>query len=300
MERLSPPTRRVVAVFDALSAAPGLALSLSELATLTDMSKATCLGVLNELTNAGYLMRVDDRKYQLGPSLLGVASAAQRGNAVVELARPHLQKLAQDLNVAATISAVIDDHITILARAGDDKIAQGVRIGGRYPFAPPAGVMFVAWDSDAVVDEWLAKDPLAPLSPDPVGLKQVVEACRRRGFLMEGLHEVNTELYALLEEVFKGDLPTKHAEAITRLMNPILAHQYVTSDPQPGDTVAISEMCAPAFGADGKSRLLVGMFLMRADISYDEVQRYSGALLETTRTLTEALGGRDPWREFRG
>lgn len=295
MERLSPPTRRVIEVLNTLSSEPGLSLTLSEIASANDMSKATCLGVINELTNAGYLTRVGDRRYQLGPALLGVAAVAQRSHAAVELARPYIQRLATDLGVASTISAVVDDHITILARAGDDKIAQGVRIGGRYPFAPPAGVMFVAWEPDSVVDAWLAKDPLVPLTPDPVGLREVVDACRRRGYLMEGLHEVNTELYTLLEELFAGDLPDKYQSAITRLMSPILAHQYVTRDPQPGDTVGVSELCAPVFGPDGRFLLLVGIFPMRADVTYDEVEQYSAALLGVTRDITAALGGRDPW-----
>ena len=271
-------------------------MTLSEIASANAMSKATCLGVINELTQAGYLMRLGDRRYQLGPALLGVAAVAQRSHAAVEIARPYIQRLADDLGVASTISAVVDEHITILARAGDERIAQGVRVGGRYPFAPPAGVMFVAWDQDAVVDAWLAKEPLAPLMPDPVGLREVVEASRRRGYLMEGLHEVNTELYALLEELFAGELPEKYQSAITKLMSPILAHQYVTRDALPGDTVGVSEMCAPVFGPDGRSQLLVGIFLMRADVGFEEIEKYSGALLEATGAITAALGGHDPWK----
>ena len=274
-------------------------MTLSEIAVQTEMSKATCLGVVNELTNAGYLMRVDDRRYQLGPAVLGIGAAAQRGNAMVALARPYIQRLATQLGVATTISAVVDDQITILARAGDEKIATGVRVGGRYPFKPPAGVMFVAWDPDSVVDEWLEKDPLAPLTPDPVGLREVVEASRRRGYLMEGLHDINAELYALLGEMFSGDVPDKYATAITRLMNPILAHQYVVTDPKPGDTVSISELCAPVFGADSRPQLLIGMFLMRADVGYDELERCADALLGTTSELTAALGGHNPWAATR-
>lgn len=274
-------------------------MTLSEIAVQTEMSKATCLGVVNELTNAGYLMRVDDRRYQLGPAVLGIGAAAQRGNAMVALARPYIQRLATQLGVATTISAVVDDQITILARAGDEKIATGVRVGGRYPFKPPAGVMFVAWDPDSVVDEWLEKDPLAPLTPDPVGLREVVEASRRRGYLMEGLHDVNAELYALLGEMFSGEVPDKYATAITRLMNPILAHQYVVTDPKPGDTVSISELCAPVFGSDSRPQLLIGMFLMRADVGYDELERCAAALLDTTSELTAAMGGHNPWAAIR-
>lgn len=270
-------------------------LTLSEIAAATEMSKATCLGVVNELTNAGYLMRLDDKRYQLGPALLGVAAAAQRGNALVALARPYIQQLAATLGVASTVSAVVDGQITILARAGDERIATGVRVGGRYPFAPPAGVMFVAWDPDEVVDAWLAKEPLAPLTPDPNGLREVVAASRRRGYLMEALHDVNQELYALLGEMFAGEVPDRYAEAITRLMNPILAHQYVVSDPKPGDVFGVSELCAPVYGADSRPELLIGMFLMRADVGYDELQRCAGALLDATRELTASLGGSDPW-----
>src|SRR3954468_20405716 len=53
--RESPPTRRVAELLDAVIAAPGRAFSLAELAKQTGISKATCLGIVNELVDAGYL-----------------------------------------------------------------------------------------------------------------------------------------------------------------------------------------------------------------------------------------------------
>ena len=75
-ERSSPPTRRVVDVLNLLAADPGCALTLSAIAGEAAISAATCLGILNELAGAGYLVRHPDRTYSLGGALVSIGTAA--------------------------------------------------------------------------------------------------------------------------------------------------------------------------------------------------------------------------------
>jgi DNA-binding IclR family transcriptional regulator len=294
--RRSPPTQRVTTLLDALAAQPGRAFTLSELVERTGISKATCLGIVNELCHAGYLVR-EATTYTLGPALLAAGASAQRGFPSLPLARPHMARLADELGAACTASAVVGGDVVVLARAGDGAIAPAVRPGQRFPFVPPSGVMFVAWDDDATVDAWLSTTPLAPDAPGAATLREVVDACRGLGYLAEELGEFNLGLYSRLAGLL-DELPGRYAQVVGEMMATITQQsyiRYVTDAPDPGRVYALSHVCAPVYDADGRMELLLAAFLMRGDVSGDELERVAAALRDTAAEVTAASGGRDPW-----
>lgn len=296
MARESPPTRRVTTVLAAVVAEPTRSQSLAELVRRTGISKATLLGILNELADAGWLTRDPaDRTYRAGPAMLAAGDAARRSFASVELARPHLERLARETGAPVTASAVVDDQVTVLARA---EAAPGgtpaFRVGQRYPFAPPSGVMFVAWDDDRAVEAWLRRDPLPPLRSDPAALRAVVASCRARGHLVVGLGELNAGLYALLSEVGDGDLAGRLGELLSRSV-PAGAEPYLTAAPEPGAAYDVSLVCAPVFNADARLELLVAVLLLRSGVSGAELDRDIAAVTQTAAAVTRELRGRNPW-----
>ncbi|WP_218671094.1 helix-turn-helix domain-containing protein [Microbispora sp. GKU 823] len=104
--RRSPPARRVVAVLDHLVAAGGRGLGLSALARELGISKPTCLGILTELVAAGYLVRDPATlTYGLGPALIAAGRAARRGFLAGDVARRHLEPLAERYHATCTASA---------------------------------------------------------------------------------------------------------------------------------------------------------------------------------------------------
>src|SRR3954462_603782 len=109
MSRESPPTRRVAELLDTVVRRPGHSFTLAELAKDTGISKATCLGIVNELAETGWLSRDPATKtYRPGAAMLAAGAAAEDGFAAVHAARPHLAALARDAGMAATASAVVD------------------------------------------------------------------------------------------------------------------------------------------------------------------------------------------------
>src|SRR5258706_16377479 len=80
VSRESPPTRRTVALLDAVVRRPGHDHSLAELAKETGISKATALGILNELQSTGWLTRDPANKtYRPGAAMLAAGTAADEG-----------------------------------------------------------------------------------------------------------------------------------------------------------------------------------------------------------------------------
>ena len=80
-ERSSPPTHRVVSVLNLLAADPERRRTLTAIAGGAAISPATCLGILNELAHAGYIVRHPDRSYSLGGALVSVGAAARDSRA---------------------------------------------------------------------------------------------------------------------------------------------------------------------------------------------------------------------------
>lgn len=298
VQRRSPPAQRVVTVIDALAARPGTSLGLSELARATGISKATCLGIVNELCDAGWLVRTGEPKaYSLGPALLAAGTAAQRSHAALAVARPAMRRLADELGVVCTASTVMAGEVVVLARVGDDAIAPAVRPGQVFPFAPPSGVMFVAWEDDGRVDAWLSSAPLTTDTAAVAELRAVVAACRRQGFLVETLGDFNLGLYSRLAQLL-DELPGRYAEVVEQMMSTI-THQdyirYLTEELSPGRTYAVSHVCAPVLDADAHTHLLLAAFVMRNDVEYEELRRCADALVAVTSSVTASIGGRDPW-----
>lgn len=150
--RRSPPTERVIALLGFLTARRGERFGLSELARELAISKPTCLGIVTELTERGYLVR--DTKtltYGLGPALIAAGRVAQDGFAMAGVARPYLEQLSATYGADCTASAVVNERIMVLAHTGGDA---AVKVGQTYPFAPPVGLMYVLWGPDAALDAW--------------------------------------------------------------------------------------------------------------------------------------------------
>jgi DNA-binding IclR family transcriptional regulator len=278
----------VAAVLDAVVADPSSALSLADLAARTGVNKATALGIVNELVAGGWLTRDDATKtYRPGPAMLAAGAAAQVGFASVRAARRRLQRLADETGRPVTASAVVRNWVTVLARC--DSSAGGstaFRVGQRYPFAPPSGVMFVAWDDDPAVDAWLRREPLAPLAVDEEQLRDVVASCRARGYLVVGLGELTAGLYALLDEVGNDELAGRLGQLLSQTV-PAGVQPYLVDDIDADASYDVSLVCAPVTDADDRLDFLVAILVMRSHVS-------GGELCDLVAQLTAATADLQP------
>ena len=90
-----------------------------------------------------------------------------------DLARPHMEALAAELEVECVASAVVGTDMVLLARAGQlESTSLPTAVGQRIPFEPPVGTAFVAWASPSAQRAWL--DRLAKDAP-----AETVEALHR-------------------------------------------------------------------------------------------------------------------------
>ncbi|GAA0937266.1 helix-turn-helix domain-containing protein [Actinocorallia libanotica] len=293
--RRSPPTARVVAVLDRLTTAGGRRFGLSELARDLGISKPTCLGILTELTAAGYLDR-DPRTLTYGPgaALIAAGRAAQRGFASVQAARRRLEPLVARHRTAATVSAVVGDEVMVL----DALAAPGLtpaRVGERYPFAPPSGLMYVLWGHDADFEAWLAREPTLPVTLDRDRLRTITARCRAAGYLVESLTPAGMRLYSLLNDAAARDLPPDARALMGDLLSNLGERVYLEAELSPGTSHPVHLIAAPVHDADGAQELVLAL-QVGAPLTGAEIAGRGAALAEAAAAVTAELGGRAPSR----
>jgi DNA-binding IclR family transcriptional regulator len=294
-ERRSPPTARVVAVLGLFAAHPRQAFGLSEVARRLDVGKATCLAILNELVAAGYLVRDEaTREHALGPAALGLGFAAQEGLTAIRAARPRLDRLADDLGMAGTASAVTGDAHVVLARSGPATEGDPTsRVGQRFPFSPPWGTANVAWAPDDDVDAWLARPPIVPVDVDRGRLRQVIRAARRLGALVELATDVGTRVNATLARY--AEAPAPAVDLITKVASTLGYREYLLDPIDDGARYDVAMLAAPTFDRAGRQELLVALFGPRHQLPGAELRAHLAALVTTTGAITADVGGHDPW-----
>ena len=289
--RRSAPAQRVVRVLDFLVEQRGKRFGLSELARELDLSKPTCLGILTELVAGGYLVR-DPRTvtYGLGPALVAAGRAAQDGFAAGEIARRQMAGLTARYRTTCTASAVVGEQIIMLESTGPG----AVKVGQTYPFAPPVGLMYVLWDSDAAFENWLAKPPTVPVELDEARLRQVVGECREHGYLVESMTSAGRRLYSLMAGVAAYELPDEVRELVGELVSTLGERVYLGADLAPRKKHAVSLLAAPTFDAAGRQELVLTMYVGAA-ITGAEIARRGAALVAAADAVTaESAGLRRP------
>jgi DNA-binding IclR family transcriptional regulator len=222
--------------------------------------------------------------------------AAKQGFACLEIARPLMGSLAESVGLDVAASAVVGEHIVVLDRTGSSPSGQpGSAAMQRFPFAPPSGVMYVAWDTDEAVAQWLAKKTLTPMSGDHTHLRRVIASCRQRGYVVERLTEETRLTDRLLVGMGNRDIPESIREALGQAISTLGERDYVTNELRPGDVVPVGGISAPTFSSDGRPELILSLGVLRERVRHDEIEGYARALLDVSQRVTAEVGGHDPW-----
>lgn len=288
--RRSAPTQRVIQVIDYLTARRGRRAGLSEIARDLGLAKPTCLGILTELTAAGYLTRDPrTRDYGPGPALIAAGRVAQNSFAIAGIAHPELVRLSDKYGTTCTASAVVGERISVLDSAGPAM----VRVGTTYRFAPPVGLMYVLWDTDAAFDAWLATPPTVPLRQDETRLRRLVAECRERGYLVESMTGAGRQLYSLLAGVGGHEMPDELRTAVAELVTTLGERVYLGADLRPRKEHPVSLLAAPTYDADGRQQLVLTMYV-GTSITGAEIARRGTALVAAADAVTTAAGGHRP------
>ena len=167
---------RALAIIGAIEAA-SMPRNLSEIARATGLYKSTILRILESLQDAGYVVRVEESKYALGPSILQLGLAYERTNPLRHQILPVLERLV-DLGTESPsfhVRQTPSERLCLFRVNSTHSTLDRVHAGDRLPMQRgAAGKVLLAFDAGGGPDS--APDS-APEGADHRELDAIKRAC---------------------------------------------------------------------------------------------------------------------------
>jgi DNA-binding IclR family transcriptional regulator len=290
--RPAPSVDRTIRLLNYFAANPGEQYALSDIARRLEFNKATCHAMLNELVNAGVLLRNPATKtYGLGPTLVtwGVASAFDAYQAL-EFAEPEMERLRERLDASCVARGMVGHDTVVLARRDTDRpIASFMPVGHRLRAVPPIASEFMAWADETVVAEWLGRLDVPLDDPEVDRHRQLLEDVREQRYRL--LLSEATDLEDLLDELRTASDDEDQLDDTLDELFQLLQQRGWSRGPRSPSVVGV---IAPVFGPGGTPVLALSLSGLRRPVSPDEAQQYVRPLVDACRRITKSIGGQPP------
>ena len=197
---------------------------------------------------------------------------------LVDRARPEMEAVAADLGAQCVAWALAGDELVLLASAGAPE-RPGVparMVGARVPAVPPMGATFLAYADPRRVEAWLHRAPRDQREDQGRRLSQM----RERGYTVA----LRDDQLVTLEQAIEGD----HAG------DPVEVLGSLPLDPLDFDPVSqaaeVATLTVPAFGADGRVKLLLGLHGFEQLRDAAELESHVARMREAARITTRSAG----------
>jgi IclR family transcriptional regulator, pca regulon regulatory protein len=140
-------------------------LTLTEVAKLTDLTRATARRFLLTLVELGYV-RTDGSGFWLTPQVLQLGYSYLSSLGFDEIATPHLEALAGRVQESSSVAILDGDDIVYVARVPVRRIMTvSISVGTRFPaYATSMGRVMLADLGERELKEYLKRVALAPLT----------------------------------------------------------------------------------------------------------------------------------------
>jgi IclR family transcriptional regulator, pca regulon regulatory protein len=163
------------------------ALTLSEVATVADLSPATARRCLHTLEDLGYVIR-NGRSFLLRPKVLELGAAYLESMDIESLTQTSLEDLARTTGDSAALTVLDGHEIVYVARASVRTLMRlEAHVGSRLPAYPTSmGRVLLAGLSAPRLERYFAEVKFEPLTEhtvtDPKRLQRLLDECRRNGY----------------------------------------------------------------------------------------------------------------------
>ena len=167
--------------------------SLSELSEHVGLNKTTTHRLLAALESEGCITRnTISGGYRLGLELVTLGGVALRATELHTVARPEMERLAQDAGAAVSLEVWNRGQTLVLDEVASRGPAGAPRdMGMRLPLhATSTGKVLLAYRTQAEIDDQL-RQPLAPLTE---------KTCTSPAQLAQALRQIRTQGYAVTKE----------------------------------------------------------------------------------------------------
>jgi IclR family transcriptional regulator, pca regulon regulatory protein len=192
------------------------AMTLSQMAGRTGMTRASARRFLLTLENLGYV-RADGRQFRLTPRVLDLGYAFLAALDISDLVLPHMEHLVKRVDESSSLSVLDGDEIVYVLRVPVRKVMTvRLAVGARLPaFASSMGRVLLADLPEAEQRKRLSRRPLKPFTP--FGIYKIPA-------LLKELRRVRTQGYALVQQELELGLcslavPIRHSQRVVAALN---------------------------------------------------------------------------------
>lgn len=287
----SPPTERVISILEFL-AADDDPLNSAQIADGLALSRSTAGAILSSLESRGWVRRLPDLTYQLGPAALAMAEKARSSVPVPdERTIAEIESLAARVGCGAALSLISATQMTFVGvTTGRGLVPAGITVGTRMALRAPAGASAIAFASPPVQQTWLraaSRQDRVPAFADVLGL------IRDRGVAVWGIDTGDIASLDVLAEVVThlDDRPASESlrERVLLMLNDISGHPYQAEELDSEVHLPVSYISAPVFGRNGQPVWELQIGPLRSAVSRDEREHYC----EQIKISAERLGDRE-------
>lgn len=168
------------------------ALSITEVARLTNISRAAARRCLYTLEQLGYVVGVEG-VYELTPRVLSLGYAYLSGMPLARIAQPILERVSERLQESCSIGVLDGDDVVYVARAARQRILSiGLGAGSRLPaYCTSMGRVLLAHLSTPDLDAYLARVQMERHTPHTIVESSV---------LRKELQRVRVSGYAVVDQ----------------------------------------------------------------------------------------------------
>src|SRR5271169_235508 len=133
-------------------------LTLSDIAKLVDLPRASVRRTLHTLVQLGYA-ELNDRMFRLRPRVLTLARAYLQSNAVTDIVQPALEHLSEQTGESCSAAVLDGEDVTMIAHASPKRVLPvSAQIGFRLPaIATALGRVLLAALDDRELERFLAR-----------------------------------------------------------------------------------------------------------------------------------------------
>jgi IclR family transcriptional regulator, pca regulon regulatory protein len=162
-------------------------LTLSDVARLVDMPRASVRRILATLVRLGYA-EVDDRLFRLTPRILTLAGAYLSSNVVSDIVQPALERLSDDLGEACSAAVLDGAEVVMIAHASPNRMLPvSAQVGFRLPaLSSSLGRILIGALGDKQMDALLSRAKVPKLTAstvrDTAELRRAIVKARADGY----------------------------------------------------------------------------------------------------------------------
>lgn len=269
---------------------------MSELARVCSISKPTCLAILTELTHRGYLrFDAQSKTYGLGPALVAAGHAAERDFALDPVVGSRLQELSKRFDTMCVASGRVGEQFMVFEVTTPLDVRPLTHVGQTFPFALPTALMYVLWQPDDVLQQWVAEHHSWSAGVGLAELQRMAAECRSTGYLVENLSPTLERVYRILGDG-SHELSPDVRDLISDLLAGMSEHRVLYRDDLDPTTTAthrVGVISAPTFDDRAEQSLLLALNVL-TDLSAAEIAERGAALRAVADEITAATDGRLP------